>query len=635
MKLKKQIKYYYSTLFGNKISKANLFLLHLLTLNLHLMKYIIPFIFIVFFLLPISLIAQEETADEKIDRENYSKIYSKLQKFDDNIVEEIENYQKEVITKKGEGLSLMLYGIHYSYYNMNSSDSCFNLAYDIFIENNYKKDANAARINISILKTLKGEYDEAIKLLKESIISHELDSNYQKIGVCQTNIASIFFTLENYKKSKIYHLKSLESYSKSNDIQGIGIAQKAIGHIEFFNNNDSLALDYYKLAEYNFSKINDTLELATVHENIGELELFHNNNIEKATYHYQYSENLLLAANNYCNTIYSKTGIADCYAKENKFNKASEIYKKAYQISIDCDIAHIKVSLLKNIYLCEKELKNYKKAFQYQEKYIEMNDSIFNIEKIASLEEIETKYETEKKEKALLIKENQILAQKAEISNEQSKNRLFIIGLAGLVILLIASAYFYFIQKKTNKELSLLNNFKNQVFKVIGHDLRMPIASIVSSNATDDTKHKADNALSILDELLMWGTKTNTKNEIVNVGRLLHKIEEELIEQIQAKNLDITIKSNNFKNYKTNKNEITIILRNLMSNAIKYSKNDSAIDINLNHNNIIFSNEIDKNIKSGTQKGLEIVKFLVNKNKLKFETKLGENFVAKLSIYEN
>jgi len=87
-----------------------------------------------------------------------------------------------------------------------------------------------------------------------------------------------------------------------------------------------------------------------------------------------------------------------------------------------------------------------------QEKYIEIKDSIFNLEKTRQIEELRTIHETEKKEQQIALQEKEIvtLEQEAEINYQQ---RLLLGGGMTLSILALGFGFYGFRQKTKRNRL--------------------------------------------------------------------------------------------------------------------------------------------------------------------------------------
>ncbi len=82
---------------------------------------------------------------------------------------------------------------------------------------------------------------------------------------------------------------------------------------------------------------------------------------------------------------------------------------------------------------------NYAKAYDFQIKYSELNDSLLNTEKVKSIAEMQTKYETEKKEQQIVLLDQQ--------TKTRSAQRNFFI--AGSIVLLLGLFVlgFYYVQR--------------------------------------------------------------------------------------------------------------------------------------------------------------------------------------------
>ena len=144
-----------------------------------------------------------------------------------------------------------------------------------------------------------------------------------------------------------------------------------------------------------------------------------------------------------------------------------------------------------------------------------------------------------------------------------------------------------------------MNSNKNQMFSIIAHDLRGPIVNILNSSdilstsiKTDD-KHTTEifmdnilvasqNTYSLLEDLLTWATtqidSIEYKPSEVNLESVIYETTGIFHDNIENKN--ISIKTTNIDvNLFIDENMIKTIMRNLISNAIKYSHYNGTIEI--------------------------------------------------------
>jgi len=164
------------------------------------------------------------------------------------------------------------------------------------------------------------------------------------------------------------------------------------------------------------------------------------------------------------------------------------------------------------------------------------------------------------------------------------------------------------IKQKNNKiteqieKLRLLNATKDKFFTIISHDLRSPFNSILgfsellienvkeldiaeTENYLEIISSSAKNTLVLLDNLLNWA-KSQTGQINFNPKKLnLSSIIQEIIEKSNsmAKIKDISLnqmKSDEIEAY-ADENMLMIVLRNLISNAIKFTETGGNINISV------------------------------------------------------
>jgi PAS domain S-box-containing protein len=166
--------------------------------------------------------------------------------------------------------------------------------------------------------------------------------------------------------------------------------------------------------------------------------------------------------------------------------------------------------------------------------------------------------------------------------------------------------------RKYADEQAQLNATKDKFYSIIAHDLRSPFQTLLSysdmlKSNVDNLKsdkifsyseniHKAtEETYSLLEDLLQWtGSQTGrikAQPEIIYVIELFYSIVKIFKESARRK--DITLYSNVIEDLYilADRNMVTTILRNLVSNAIKFTKREGQIvlDAKENESNIIIS----------------------------------------------
>jgi signal transduction histidine kinase len=281
---------------------------------------------------------------------------------------------------------------------------------------------------------------------------------------------------------------------------------------------------------------------------------------------------------------------------------------------------------LKFMALAQKGAGNTNEAINYYEQYADQSDSLTKEKISQNLADQETRYETDKKEQHIvsLSKEN-----KLELLELQAANRTRLFLILGLIALSVIALLLYFIYRnkentnqilnERNQQLDLLNqklvvanNTKARLFGIIGHDLRSPVSQIVqflqiqkesnnplSSEARLNYEKKlhtaSENVLETMEDLLLWSKsqmqRFTPQFNLVNIRDIIQKELDHSAQMIAEKGLKVIMRIQPDYSIQTDENFATVVIRNLLQNAIKYSDKDSAIDINVWDENLRISNK--------------------------------------------
>jgi len=195
---------------------------------------------------------------------------------------------------------------------------------------------------------------------------------------------------------------------------------------------------------------------------------------------------------------------------------------------------------------------------------------------------------------------------------------LWYLGLLGFMLFLLTRFYIY---KRKNaiiagqkEQLTELVATKNKFFNILAHDLRSPLTSVLNfldilrSEGTDGTTNKkivealgdsSKNSLTLLDNLLKW-SKVQTGKIDYNVQEIdLLKIATDQIRvqkhTAESKKIRIDLECSFKGKVKGDKNLIANVIRNLISNAIKYSYEGGVIVVEVTKQDKLASVSVEDN----------------------------------------
>ena len=254
---------------------------------------------------------------------------------------------------------------------------------------------------------------------------------------------------------------------------------------------------------------------------------------------------------------------------------------------------------------------------------------------------------------------NFILAEKINSLNLILHN-IFIFSFFAFAISILLSFWIYhsinFITKPVEKNIEFMKNFVNNAW----HELKTPLANINLSSQILQKKWVYDKEIvkdiiqeswklsQLIDSLLNLSilSKTQIKQEI-NLENMINEILQKYNKQIEDKKIKVNIKLDVKTTY-GDKNHFNILLKNLITNAIKYNKGNGIINIKITKNEIIVENTGNSISKEDLNKifdifyrintiqewywlGLAIVKKIVEVNNRKISVK-SENWFNTFKI---
>ncbi len=327
-----------------------------------------------------------------------------------------------------------------------SAVSYYNKSINIFKNINNQKGIAANLINIANIFQFKGDFENATNYYIKGIKIYEKLKDDFRLNISYSNLASIFDNIGQKEDAKKNWQKSIKLAKKLNDsIQLINNHYNLADLYLDENKTDSAYIHIKKAKNYLKNKTNKHLKHLI---NYSETRYFiekqdFTNAFKTATKALNYAKQI----NNPYYLALSHTLLGWVYFKQKKYNRALiETHKgldiaKKYQNKTDL----IKInSQLSAIY---SEMNRPKKALFYKNLQYKYKDSVLNETQKKNINLINTKYQTEKKDK-------EITKQNLKLQQQQMQYN-YMTGIA--VFLLITSILTWFLfkqrQKRKNQEI--------------------------------------------------------------------------------------------------------------------------------------------------------------------------------------
>jgi serine phosphatase RsbU (regulator of sigma subunit) len=338
-------------------------------------------------------------------------------------------------------------------------------AIGILQETNDQEQTAQCFNNLGLIYSFQGNYESAIEYYLKSLKIRESTDNKADMGSTFLNIGNIHYAQRNYEKALIYYQKLLAISIEIEDKKSLSTSNLNIGVVYTQMGNYEKAMYHLDQSLKIQVELEDSYGLSHTYANFGDLHQKLGNDYEAKAY---FIKSLKIRQETkdkkgigYCYSGLSKVhnNISDSFKNQNNFkwkvhlDSALFYGKEAYKLYVEIGAVERQneVSMiLQDVY---KELGNFKKALVYADIYISTRDSLFSEEKTKALAEMQTKYESEKKQQQIELQESQLLAKDERIKKQNLLRNALIIGLIGVLIIITLVIYAYQQKKKSNKEI--------------------------------------------------------------------------------------------------------------------------------------------------------------------------------------
>ncbi len=515
---------------------------------------------------------------------------------------------------------------------------------------NNKSEIAACLNTIGAIQFEQGNFVEAINSFKDGYRMAKSVNHRVNMSRCLNNIAFCFLQLKKYDSASFYVNRSVKEHV--NDKFRLAFSYRILGDIFFAEGKYTDALTSY----------NTCLESANEQ----------NNNFLKASTLYRIGKTFLKLRN---------TDKALQVLNQNLFLSRRFGFKSEQETTL---------LLMSEAFAMRKDFAN---AYEFQNQYLALHDSLHDQRGGEQINLLETQYKLDLKNAQIDLLTKDTRYKENEIQTQRIGIYVALVWLACMLLLIIIlfrtnrrarAANRLLVEKnelieQQTQQLIKLNATKDKLFSIIGHDLRGPLNSLRGmmhllnkSVITQEEfiefskkiKTNVDFVYTDLENLLSWA-QAQQKGLITVFGSVqLRQVVQDKVnlfqEAIQAKQLHVQIEIKPETNVIADKNQLDLILRNLISNAIKFSYLGGHIQIaahtdsenivqiavtdtgtgmepadvnNLVTNNYHFSKPGTRNEK-GMGLGLLLVKEFVdmNKGKLSIQSKPGAGSTFSFSL---
>ncbi len=547
--------------------------------------------------------------------------------------------------------------------------------------------------NIGIAHRYTSNFGAALRYHLEALEYSQKASSIEQLVASYNNAGIVFRNIQMDNKALSFYRKALSISENNNYLEGVAVSFANIGSFYWYNGNNEEALKYYEKSKEAFLKIDSSGDgvagsynnLANVYRTRGEYV--------KALELYRLSLDMSTDNGDLNLMAVTMKNIGICYKLKEDYVISLDYLRNALKLATEISLNKYILDTYYELSDLYSILGNNDKALDYYKLYSARKDSLFNQYTTSVVAELGVKYDINSK-----VRENEML--RADIqTSETTRNYMAIIVILVFILVAVLLSKNRSSKKANDKltkqnetiskqkdELDMLlldlkeseealksaNSAKDKLFSVIGHDLKNPMQIILSSSSlamdhfnqgnTDRLKNhllkitkNTNISLELLNNLLTWARSQskgiNVVAQQVLIESVINPLSDLLDEMKFRKEINVVSEIDADVTVYADVNMLSTIIRNLLSNAMKYTNRNGNITISAyNQDNKLYFKVVDDGVgmtssvkdklfdpgrsqttpgtedEKGTGLGLILCKEFVDKNKgqIFVESKLNE-----------
>lgn len=467
-----------------------------------------------------------------------------------------------------------------------------------------------ANSNMASVYFKMGMYARALELYLAGLRIQELKPGNSSITTNYSNIANVYYRLKDYNKALEYLHKVIVINRKHGSYDYI------IGNLTtyalIYNDRkmyDS-SLHYLGEAQQLATQLNDPYILNIVKGNIAECYL-NMNDLARADELYKESLQLSAKIGDNEGLAFAKAGIGSVLIKQGKAAEGRTNLQEALSMFQKQGIMEQAMDVAGKLAASYEQDGDFKNALHYHKIKTAFTDSIGKSTTRQNAEQLIFDYELQKKEAKIdLLEKDKLIA---EATNKNQQTFLWAISVGMLLSIIIAFLFYWNVHamkknrililaqkdeiEKQAMKLSELNDFKDNTFSVLAHDLRSPVNAltgtmmmldeeIITPKEFIEHKQELSNKLQavtmLLDNMLYWAKSQMKGENTLEIEQL--DIKEKVARGLAvlkdaAAQKSIIIQNKVPENIYAfaDRSQVDIVIRNILANAIKFTHEGGEI----------------------------------------------------------
>ena len=464
---------------------------------------------------------------------------------------------------------------------------------------------------------IKGNYTESLPHYLDALKTAEELGDGESVAIISNSLGIVYYQTGQNDRAIAYWNQALDIFRNLGQEGRIGSILINLGTSHRDQKDYKKALDAYKESLDIAERLGNKTSIVYALISLGDVYSDQKEH-KKAQRYYEKSLPLTYELNHEYSRVYALLGLGENQYHFKEYLEARDYFNEGLKLAEHMELLIEQRDGYLMLSSLDSAVEYYDSAYIHYKRHATISQKILDDEKVKQLAEMRAKYEAEE----------QVAAnERLQLINEWQNRRIdyLIIGSVSSLLLLIFILALYLQLKKAHnenretlqlvehqkKELAESNATKEQFFSIIAHDLKSPLNSLQGLISVA-TEHHGDRTneyvryfdainddiksiTCLLNNLLYWAL--NQKDQIAfqpekldltalvkeNLGLVASLIKQKEIEVVEELDPNVRIKSD--------KNMISFILRNLLTNAAKFTqaKGQIILDLSVEDDRVVLS----------------------------------------------
>ncbi|RFZ82782.1 hypothetical protein DYU05_11495 [Mucilaginibacter terrenus] len=449
----------------------------------------------------------------------------------------------------------------------------------IAVKNQYRIPSAELYNNIGVVLQSMEVYPTALEYFEKALRLFKGTKSYQAVGTVNENIGEVLLAQKQYKKAVNNLTQSLAVAKRQGDIDGLCSLYTDLGLCFAYTNNSAKGLLYLDTAVQLSQK-----------------------------YKYVY------------NQAYALIGLSTVYNMQHNYSKAYDNAMQGYKLAGQLKNISVRAKASQQLSETLAGLNRFNEAYRYLNEYLSIKTKLKDNESIQKLTSYNYALDFSTKERQLKEEErDRNLLFQQEIARQRSLIIISFVVIVAMVIILFS----YYRQKKAQQKINALlevknsevilqkasldeqthklndlNSLKDRLISILAHDLRAPLSTLrgVFDLLQDESiTHQEmldmipgviknlDYTSDFLDTLLFWiNSQLSSFANSVSTFRVKDVLKYEIDSYVNSaakKGVSLTDQVPAGLSALADPNSIRIVIRNLVTNAIKFTAKGDTIGV--------------------------------------------------------